>query len=254
MKKRKVTVKRKKRKSNGPLRTFVLFVILFGIVYLGYTFYNRDIRIVKKEKVTLNIPLGFEGFGIDISHHQGEIDWTLLLSTERYDTIIDFVYCKATEGKTFVDPQWNRNRSYLLKMEMPHGAYHFFNPTIDPDEQAKHFLYNWIKEPSDLPPVLDVETEASSDKELVRSMEIWLKAVEKRCGMRPIIYTSLHFFETKFASLFPEYSFWIAAYSRKPGSIEDKRIIHWQYSESGQLPGIETNVDFNVTKLSIQAD
>ena len=254
MKKRKVTVKRTKRKSNRNTRNWVLFGLLIGLIYIAYTYYKRDRRIVRKAKIALNIPKGFEGFGIDISHHHGKIDWGTLFRTERYDTIIDFVYCKATEGATFIDPQWSRNRSHLLEMEIPHGAYHFFRPNTDPEEQAKHFLYHWIKEPSDLPPVLDVETEAESDKELIRSMEIWLNAVEKRCGMRPIIYTSLHFFETKFASHFSDYSFWVAAYSRKPGSIQDKRIVHWQYSEKGQLPGIETPVDFNVTNLVIQPD
>ena len=48
------------------------------------------------------------------------------------------------------------------------------------------------------------------------------------------------------------YKFWIAAYSRKPACIDDSRIIHWQYSESGELPGFDEKVDFNVSKIALR--
>lgn len=252
VKKRTKKVKRTKRKASKLPRNFFLLTLLMGLVYLLYRFYNRDHSVKQKEALTINIPSGFQGFGIDVSHHQGVIDWDVLLNKEGYDTLVDFVYCKATEGSTFVDSEWYRNRKELMKREIPHGAYHFFRPSVDPEEQAKHFLYHWTKQEGDLPPVLDIETEGENDKQLIKSIDIWMNAVEQRTGMRPIIYTSLHFFETKFAKSFPNHSFWIAAYSRKPGSIDDPRIIHWQYSESGSLPGIETAVDLNVTKLPFQ--
>ena len=53
----------------------------------------------------------------------------------------------------------------------------------------------------------------------------------------------------KFKNFFPDHKFWIAAYSKRPNSIIDKRILHWQYSENGILPGIEEDVDLNVSKV-----
>jgi GH25 family lysozyme M1 (1,4-beta-N-acetylmuramidase) len=32
--------------------------------------------------------------------------------------------------------------------------------------------------------------------------------------------------------------------------LEDARILHWQYSEKGELPGIREKVDFNVSKIT----
>jgi lysozyme len=149
-----------------------------------------------------------------------------------------------------VDTQWENNRETLLEIEKPHGAYHFFSVTSDPEQQARHFLNYWKKEDMDLPPVLDVETSAETDAILINSMKKWLKIVENESGMRPIIYTSLSFYETKFQNDFKDYYFWIAAYSRRPECLKDERILHWQYSDNGDLPGINKKIDLNVSKIS----
>ena len=132
------------------------------------------------------------------------------------------------------------------------SRYHFFQSKEKPKPQVQHFLKHWKKREIDLPPVLDVENEGLSDTDLRAKMTIWLEEVENRTGMRPIIYTSLNFFETKFINDFKNYKFWIAAYSRKPSCIDDSRIIHWQYSESGELPGCDEKVDFNVSKIALR--
>jgi lysozyme len=84
-------------------------------------------------------------------------------------------------------------------------------------------------------------------------MRLWLKRVEKKTGLRPIIYTSLHLYETKFQNDLKDYKFWIASYSRRPAQLDtDQRIIHWQYSSEGRLPGIDHRIDMNVSKILIQ--
>lgn len=213
---------------------------------------RKTTKTVNRNSLIADIPEGFSSFGIDISHHQGEIDWKKLFEQERFDTIIHFVYCKATEGADHIDTRWNYNREMLQQLGVPNGAYHFLSTKTLPRPQAAHFLSQWRKTASDLPPVLDVETEGFSDEDLRAKMKIWLGVIEKETKMRPIIYTSLHFFETKFAQDFKNYKFWIAAYSRRPDCLDDKRIVHWQYSETGSLPYIDEDVDLNVSKLSIR--
>ena len=44
-------------------------------------------------------------YGIDVSHHNGDVDWNLVSSDSR----IGFAYIKATEGKTYVDPTFHKN-------------------------------------------------------------------------------------------------------------------------------------------------
>ncbi len=245
-KKRKV-VKRKQPK-NMIFWAIVLFILLTGLP-TGYYFIRK--KNVKERKIDLlsNIPSGFTSFGIDVSHHQGNIDWYLLFDELRYDTIIKFVYCKATESDTHFDTRWEKNRSTLNEMGIRNGAYHFFDPKSPPRPQVEHFLSHWNPREIDLPPMLDVETEGFSDEDLIAKMKIWLTEIERKTGQRPIIYTSYHFFETKFKQDFPNYNFWIASYSRKPDSLEDKRVVHWQYSETGKIPGCSELVDLNVSKI-----
>ncbi|MDX1653308.1 MAG: GH25 family lysozyme [Brumimicrobium sp.] len=229
---------------NLPFILALLFIGVFGYLFL-----------LKKQRLTstnfnAEIPTGFSGFGIDVSHHQGKINWDILLDTSLTHPDIDFVYLKATEGKDHLDSRWDYNKNSLKDRNVRTGAYHFFNPKKLPLPQALHFMNYWTPSDTDLPPVLDVETEGFSDEDLRHKMLRWLKTVEDSTGMRPIIYTSRHFYENKLRGYFPGYQFWIASYSGNPGIPGDSSIIHWQFSESADLPhhrGIK--VDLNVSKI-----
>lgn len=242
--------KKKSTKKQNSSSKWVLLFFAFGLIGIFILYYFPKSKKINKSEFVAEIPKGFSSFGIDISHHQGEIDWNRLLKNENFDTIIKFVYCKATEGADHVDTKWEENRNTLNNRGIPNGAYHFFQPSVDPKIQAKHFLNHWKKREVDLPPVLDVEVEGKTDIDLIKNMKIWLNEIEQKTGMRPIIYSSLNFFETKFKNEFKNYLFWIAAYSQRPACLTDNRVIHWQYSENGELPGIEELVDFNVSKIA----
>lgn len=244
------TVKKKKSKDSFNFWKLSLFIGIPLLIFAAWHQYSPLKNNIDNHSFIENIPRGFNSFGIDISHHQGKVDWDQLMRIEHFDTIVDFVYCKATEGSTHVDSQWEINRTILNELGIANGAYHFLSSKKLPRPQVTHFLNYWKKREVDLPPVLDVELEGYSDDDLRAKMTIWLDEVEKQTGMRPIIYTSLHFFETKFKDYFPNHKFWIATYTQEPKCINDKRIIHWQYTEQGSLPGIDNAVDFNVSVLS----
>lgn len=210
--------------------------------------FRKEKSSIQKHELLTQIPKGFSSFGIDISHHQGKIDWEELLIDNDMDSIISFVYCKATEGEDLTDKKWKYNRASLLNLQKIHGAYHFFTQS-NPAKQAENFINNWKVRYGDLPPVLDVEIDFPSDKELISSMKIWLKIVEEHSGMKPVIYCNLHFYNTKFKEEFKDHLFWIAAYTRTPDCINDKRIIHWQFSDQGQIPSLKGRIDLNVSKI-----
>ena len=244
----KRTFSKKKKKTNKPLY-IVLGAIL--IVAIGIIIYTQE--EVKEEKesvqeILINLPKGFKSSGLDVSHHQGEIDWNKIVNTTPFDTLIDFVYCKATEGSTYIDSEWKSNRVQLNQLGIRNGAYHFLNTNTSSIPQAKHFLNTWKHREIDLPPVLDVEKEATTDKILINNMYDWLEYVEKKSGFRPIIYTSYSFYTKKFKNEFKDYQFWIASYDKDPKALSDKRIVHWQFTDNIDLPGINEKVDFNVSK------
>ena len=87
-------------------------------------------------------------YGIDISRHQGNINWN------KFDTTISFVICKATEGVKIADPKFKKNWDNIPTIK---GCYHFFRPQLSGIDQAKNFLKVAIIEPGNIIPIIDVE-------------------------------------------------------------------------------------------------
>ncbi|MCR9173480.1 MAG: glycoside hydrolase family 25 protein [bacterium] len=190
---------------------------------------------------------GFYSHGIDVSHYQGDIDWDRLI--KKSSVKISFVFCKATEGTSIVDQKWKVNYQELRKRNVPVGAYHYFKPKVDVAKQAQFFLKHYQPKQSDLPPVLDVEEESSSDIQLRNDVKQWMDIIQKKTGRQPIIYTNYHMFSTIFEPHFRDYTFWIANYSDRPERMQDERILYWQYTDQGMVPGIEEDVDLNMSKV-----
>jgi lysozyme len=244
----KRSTSKKKKKSNKALFIVLGVLLLIGIGIIVYTQEEEQDVVTSAQEILIQLPKGYKSSGLDVSHHQGEIHWDKLVNITPFDTLIDFVYCKATEGSTHIDGQWETNRTQLNQLGIRNGAYHFLNPNTTSLPQAKHFLAIWKHREIDLPPVLDVEKEATSDKILINNMYDWLEYVERKSGFRPIIYTSYSFYRNKFKNEFKDYQFWIASYDKDPRALSDKRIVYWQFTDNITLPGISEKVDFNVSK------
>ena len=70
------------------------------------------------------------------------------------------------------------------------------------------------------------------------------KAMEKE-GYRTLIYGNKHWLENEFdLEKIKKYDLWYAAYIEKPELNAHFKM--WQYSNSGQIDGISTNVDLNL--------
>ena len=75
----------------------------------------------------------FDGV-IDVSHHNGAIDWPAVAAAA-----IALAFIKASQGVGFVDPMFERNRSAAMRAGILVVPYHFVDPA-DPWRQAAHFL------------------------------------------------------------------------------------------------------------------
>jgi lysozyme len=235
----------KKRIYSNLIGFGFIFILAFFIVY-GYNYWRHPAKPISK----VHIPSKYLSIGIDISHHQGEINWPSLFIHSSYDTLIHFVYCKATEGEDFFDTQFSENRKKLNELGIFNGAYHFYRPKTSPITQAAHFLNTYTYREIDLPPVLDVEIDLrAGDEKLREGIRQWLEIIEEKTGQRPIIYCPLNFYKNKFKDHFPEYQFWIAAYSSEPIETDDEQVIMWQFTDRGIIPGIKEKVDLNFSKF-----
>ena len=197
----------------------------------------------------ISYPEGYEIHGIDISHHQGKINWQELKDHGMIDEFpVRFVMIKATEGATRIDPNFEDNFYQAREYGFTRGAYHFYSVHSAAKPQAAFFIRKVKLENGDLPPVLDVEHKPKNqtDEEFKQSVLQWLDMVEKHYGVKPIIYT-YYKFKTRYLSdpVFDDYPYWIAHYYVDSVEYQGKWKF-WQHTDVGRLPGIKGNVDFNI--------
>ncbi len=187
--------------------------------------------------------------GVDISHHNGKIDWAKLKAAG-----IEFVFIKASEGGTYQDPTFRRNWNAAKQAGILRGAYHFFRPGISVKAQVDNFVAA-VKnlEPGDLPPVLDAENpvlwEGLSPKASTNLCLAWMEAVEKQLGLKPIVYAGFYFIRDTLgadARLAP-YPLWLAQYRKNAPNVPKpySTWTFWQFTETGKIDGITGNVDLN---------
>ena len=192
------------------------------------------------------LPVNYKVHGIDVSHHQGEIDWEAVKATDKQEYPIRFVFMKATEGGDHKDRLFADNFRQAREVGLVRGAYHFYNPNTDPIRQADFFISQVKLETGDLAPVLDIERKPRSKAQLQADLVKFLNRLEQHYGVKPIIYTSykyrLHYLDTPELSSYP---LWIAHYYVDALSY-DGPWQFWQHTDYGTIPGIEENVDLNV--------
>ena len=188
---------------------------------------------------------GFAVHGIDVSHHQVEINWDTVAAQK-----IDFAFIKATEGRDFKDNCFVQNWEELKRVNIRRGAYHFFHPNLSAQEQAENFIRTVDMNFGDLPPVLDFEvTNNVAKAEIVEQLQIWLDLVETHYKIRPIIYTNQKLYFKYLLNNFKEYPIWMARYNTiEPNMLSQKKWAFWQYGNKGTVKGIEGFVDLNVFK------
>jgi lysozyme len=180
--------------------------------------------------------------GIDVSHHQGPIDWAAVRKQG-----MAFAYVKATEGRDWVDRRHADNMREAREAGLLAGAYHFFSFCRDGAEQARNFLAHADIRAGDLVPVLDVETAGNcsgrpDSRRLHREVKAFLDTVEGAVGQRPLIYTTYWFHLRHMGREFDGERFWIRNLYWKPGRGID--WVFWQHAVE-ELPGVRGDVDRN---------
>lgn len=192
--------------------------------------------------------------GIDVSHWQGRIDWKRV----RADGV-RFVFAKATEAQSFVDPQYARNRYRAVAAGVHFSAYHYARPDRtyrDAIREADHFVRTAKLTGRHLLPVLDLEsTGGLSPRRLFRWTQAWVRRVEAKLGVKPIIYTGFYFWRDSMGN--SEWfarngnrvwiAHWHVANPRIPAANWSGRgWTVWQRTNCGRVMGIRGCVDVDL--------
>ncbi|WP_194766002.1 glycoside hydrolase family 25 protein [Tamlana sp. I1] len=244
------------RKAHHILYPVLLLAsIIFGFFYVFQTNHNKnDVpnfgenidRIESLEHLGVTNPNYI--FGIDISHYQGEIRWHEVKSNEKP---IEFVFIRSTMGIDGKDTHYNNNWADAKKHGYIRGAYHYYRPNEDPVEQFNNFAQTVHLEKGDFPPILDIEEKSKFGDAFLRENVLkWLKLTEEKYGIKPVVYTGKHFYDTRLKGYIDEYPLWLAAYSGKH-RVNDVEWTFHQFSETVKVEGIDTLVDGNDFKLSL---
>lgn len=184
--------------------------------------------------------------GIDISKFQGTIDWAKVKSDPQN---IRFVNAKATEGLTYVDGMFARNRAGAEAVGLKFGAYHYFHPNLDPVAQANFFLSVVGNDLYRQKLIIDIEeSDGLSTSEVDNALQLFLDTIEKRTGILCEIYTGASFAQTNMTlSKFSKYPLWIADYGVTYPSVVG--WTDWQTKDTGHVDGIQGNVDMDVERM-----
>ncbi|MFR4998453.1 MAG: GH25 family lysozyme [Clostridium paraputrificum] len=181
--------------------------------------------------------------GIDVSNWQGDINFAKVKESG-----IQIVYMKATEGTTFVDKKLNQNYSRAKAQGLKIGFYHFFRPSLDAKEQARHFVNTISGKVSDCKLALDLETADNFSKSALTDKALtFINELKSLTGVDIVVYTYTYFARTNIDSRLGVYPLWIAHYGvSNPGSNPIwNSWVGFQYSSTGSVPGISGNCDMN---------
>ncbi len=186
--------------------------------------------------------------GIDVSKFQGDIDWNRVA-----DSGVKFAWIKATEGGDHLDQRFQANWEAAKAAGVPRGAYHFVYWCRPPREEIDWFKENVPVEADALPPVLDVEATPTSktchrhltQEGAIHDMQVMLDEMERHYGKRPIIYTTVDFYQAILVDgAFSNYAIWVRSTKYHPAVKYGDRVWRfWQYQSDGTVPGIGGKVD-----------
>jgi lysozyme len=236
------------KSSSGWAKGFMILGILL-LIFLGVQWWrNRGPRFIRYKEFGIEIPINYSVHGIDVSRHNGPINWTDVKQMNIKGIQIQFAFIKATEGIGSNDPRFERNWTKSREAGITRGAYHYFNTGKDGKLQAQNFITTvGDLQKGDLPPVLDIEvTNGVSREALQREAKIFLETLEAYYQVRPILYTYVDFYRDYLGSDFDRYPFWAAHYEEKNQPRTNRDWLIWQHSDKGRVNGIIEKVDFNV--------
>jgi lysozyme len=218
----------------------ILFISVPLLLLVGYFFFRGfyPFNYPSREK--------FPVWGIDISHHQGKIDWKKLKSED-----LTFVYMKATEGGDYKDSAFTVNWDSAIANGYTVGAYHYFNFLKTGKEQAENFIATVPEIENEMPPALDLEFGGTNKSDqlhgkIIFEIHEFIDIIKNHYGKRPVIYSTHEFYNEYLKDDFKDCIIWIRDIFSEPTLPGKRKWAIWQFSSRENLNGIEGNVDENV--------
>jgi lysozyme len=239
-------IKRNQRRSK-IIRWFLGLIIL--ILSIGMAIWLNNFSWIPPEPPVIKIPApdivrhpqSTPAWGIDISHHQKQINWNHFQDPH----VPNFVFLKATEGSHFTDSRFSEYSSQLKEKKIPYSGYHFFRYNVNGAEQARFFLSTIKPRKGQLIPVVDIEDQIYSATEEVAqiNIDLFMETIRNEIGVYPIVYCDeKHYRKYIQDKYLNKVILWIAQYTREPNVPYDI----WQKTPRYRHPAFKYRIDYNV--------
>ena len=275
--------KKKKKKTTGNSQAVLVAVVILLLLIAALFFLMRLLRAPAPEPVPspsvsvaptlppnslaaecFGVENGYKTYrsdtvtaalGLDVSSHQGYIDWTQVAASGVDYVILRAGYRGYGDGSIHTDETFETNIAAASQAGLGIGVY-FFSQALSPEEAEAeaHTVLSLIEGYSldypvyfDWEPVSDdgARTATISSTELTACAKRFCQTIES-AGYQAGVYFNLtmainhyHLYDLK------DYEFWLAEYQDTP--TYPFTFGMWQYTNQGTVPGIETSVDLNLS-------
>jgi len=182
--------------------------------------------------------------GIDVSGWQGTIDYA-----EVKNAGIEIVYIKSSEGFSYTDPYFETNYTQAKANGLKVGFYHYVTArtTEQAEEQARFFASVVSGKNPDCRLAMDFESFGDlSVEEINQISQVFLETTQNLTGKDMVIYSNVSNARGVFSQeLANSYPLWVAEYEVSEPVENGKwdTWVGWQYTSTGNVSGINGNVD-----------
>ena len=208
-------------------------------------------KVSQDQAQTMFENVGKKSMGIDVSHHQGKIDWAQVKASGVEFAIIRAGYRGQTSGGIYEDAYFKTNMKGAIANGIKVGVY-FYSTAINETEALEEAA--WVVKkiaPYSVtyPVVYDFEDFNSKrcvnvgGAEATRNANTFLNYV-KANGYEPMMYANKNDITNRMSRSSFSCKFWLAHYTSQTDYTGNVNM--WQYTSKGTVPGISGWVDMNI--------
>ncbi|MDX9871128.1 MAG: glycoside hydrolase family 25 protein [Clostridia bacterium] len=190
--------------------------------------------------------------GIDVSKWQGSIDWPQVKNAGIEFAMIRLGYGSSNGDKCKTDNYYAANMAGAGRARIQTGVYFYSyaRSVKAAEKEAEYVLKELTPYQKQLayPVAYDLEDESQKGlgKNILTDMVIAFCSVVAKAGYPPAFYCNLDWCRHRLnMQALQEYDLWLAYWAKE--ASKEHRHSMWQYTNSGNVPGIAGNVDMNVS-------
>lgn len=205
---------------------------------------------------------------MDVSKHQGVIDWAKVKASGKIDGVMLRAMGNSAAGKPsapYTDPQFARNYAECKRLGIPVGVYGYFKATTkaQADKELALLKKQLTGKTFELPVAVDIEdtVQQAIGKSALTDLAAYCLSTVQSWGVYAMLYTGLYFGQTYLymggAALKP-YDMWLARYPKdqRKTKPEDKpktafAFGMWQYTSTAHIPGVVDATPGKVTNVDL---